>query len=356
MRLAILAFASSIHTVRWANALCARGVEVHVISSHVRSEQMHSEVMYHKLSVRHPFGYFANAFALKRLLNKLKPDLLHAHFVSSYATLARLSGFHPTVVSVWGTDIYEFPDTSILHRSLVRQNLRFADAVCSTSEVMAQRTKNIAEFLEAIHITPFGIDTELFYPKPKEAKAKLIVGTVKALEPKYGIDTLIHAFAQALKSLPSSFDLPSLVIAGKGSQEADLKALVHSLNLDTQVEFLGQIEHARVPEVLNSFDIYAALSRDESFGVAVLEASSCALPVLVTQVGGLAEVVDNGITGICVALNDVEAVSEALVTLLQDEALRKRLGENGRKHVLAKYSWQTSVDAMQDVYYSVLES
>ncbi|HZJ09588.1 MAG TPA: glycosyltransferase, partial [Trueperaceae bacterium] len=153
MRLALLVKRHSIHSVRWANALADRGHEVHLISAERHGEPLNPEVTVHFLPFPPLIGFYANALALRRLLHLLEPDLMNAHFASGYGTLARLCGFHPTVLSVWGSDVFDFPLKSRLHARLIGANLSFADAVTSTSEVMARQTRSLAP-LEQVSVVP----------------------------------------------------------------------------------------------------------------------------------------------------------------------------------------------------------
>ena len=133
-------------------------------------------------------------------------------------------------------------------------------------------------------------------------------------------------------------------------------ALSHQLGIATRTEFIGAVAHADVPRWLNCMDIYAAPSRldSESFGVAAIEACACALPVVVSDVDGLSEVVLDGETGIVVPRNDVPALQAALTRLVLDPALRQRLGREGRAHVAREYEWGRCVDWMEQCYIRTL--
>ena len=144
MRIALLANGASIHVVRWANALTEHGHEVHLVSSRHDRDQLAAGVRCHKLPFAPPAGYFLNVLHVRRALKVIRPDVLNTHFASGYGTLGHLSGFTPNVLSVWGSDVYEFPDRSRLHRSLIEANLRSATWVCSTSHVMAERVRALA--------------------------------------------------------------------------------------------------------------------------------------------------------------------------------------------------------------------
>lgn len=346
----------SIHAVRWVNALSERGHEVHLISKTEVGEALDARVAFHQLPKHSTAGYFVNVPPLKRLLRRLRPDILNAHYASGYGTLARLSGFQPTVLSVWGSDVYDFPLKSRVHAWLIRENLRRAAWVTSTSVAMAAKTQKIYP-VDNISVVPFGIDISLFSPGTNHRHDDTItIGTVKTLAHKYGIDTLMQSFAALTKRLmqnqPELANRLRLVIIGGGPEEAQLRRLAGALGIAPATSFVGQVPHTEVPTYLNGLDIYVALSRfdSESFGVAVLEASACSLPVVVSNVGGLPEVVVDGRTGFVVPRESPGAAASALATLVSEASLRARFGGAGRLHVEQNYSWASSVDKMEEVY------
>jgi glycosyltransferase involved in cell wall biosynthesis len=357
LKVALLAGISSIHTTRWANALSERGYDIHLITQHRGGDVVFANVKVHYLPFQGNIGYFLNVPFLRALLKKLKSALMHAHYASGYGMLGRLSGFHPYVLSVWGGDVYDFPYESPLKMRLLQKNLRGADLIASTSHVMAKQTHKICKGLSTISVTPFGIDTGSFKPDATKKKSDVItIGTVKTLAFKYGIDTLIQGFAEARTSLMESDERTAsklrLLIVGGGEDRDSLERLVDSLNISDVTEFTGAVPYALVPDYLNRLDIYVAASRldSESFGVAILEASACALPVVVTDVGGLPEVVDVDVTGKIIERDNHIALAKAIEELIIDEKLRKGIGQAGLQRVLDHYTWENSVSIMEDVY------
>jgi L-malate glycosyltransferase len=344
--------ANVIHTQRWVEGLSRRGVRIVLASQHDPGPwrappDVQIEVLPHSGAA----GYFLNVPALKRLLQRERPDLLHAHYASGYGTTAALAGFAPWLLSVWGSDVFDFPDEGALQGWWLRRNLRSATVVASTSAVMAAQVRKLVPSIQAVPVTPFGVDTALFSPARSSFTGSparpLTLGTVKTLAPKYGIDTLIRAFA----ALPQR-DAVRLLIVGDGPQRSELQALAADLQLEKHVQFVGAVPHHEVPHWLQQLDIYVAPSRldSESFGVAVIEASACGLPVVVSDAGGLPEVVLPERTGLIVPRNDVQALMQALQQLIDAPALRQQLGAAGRQHVVAHYDWPHCIDRMLQVY------
>jgi L-malate glycosyltransferase len=349
MKVLLLAGANSIHTARWANGLALRGHQVHLVSAHAATHPLDARVKLHLLRIQAPWAYLLAARQVRVIAKRVDADIVNAHYATGYGLLARLAAVKPTLLSVWGSDVYSFPDKSVFHKTLLRGNLKSSTAVASTSHCMARKAQEIYPHPH-VFITPFGVDARAFQPQSRSPVSnRVVIGTVKSLSPVYGIDVLIRAFAWARDQVNESTDL-QLEIFGEGPQRPELEALVETLHLAKQVRFGGAIAHEQVPAVLNQLDIFVALSRFESFGVAVLEAAACRLPVLVSAAEGLAEVTRDGVNGYVVPREDVQAAGAALLRLIQDPELRARFGEAGRRHVVDQYSWERSLDAMLDAY------
>lgn len=358
----LLTAGSSIHSQRWARALSGRGLRVLVVSQQdfmAGDWGERSELI--KLPWRGQLGYLANALRLRRLVREHAPDVINVHYATGYGLCALASGVRPYVLSVWGSDVFDFPEKSRLHRAVLRRSLRGAARIASTSRVMARRVQDILGEQVDICITPFGVDTSEFCSRRgAREKGDVVVGTVKTLAPKYGIDVLLRAYAllardPAILGATPPFSV-SLRIVGGGPDEALLRGLAAELGLDPSHVFSGPVAHHQVPEILNGMDVFVAVSRldSESFGVAIVEASSCGLPVVVSDAGGLPEVVRAGVTGLVVPRDDPQSLYLALRTLILDPVARERMGRAGAEMVRAEYEWASCVEALLECYRRML--
>jgi glycosyltransferase involved in cell wall biosynthesis len=369
MKVLFISDAKSIHTVRWVNALAGRGHEVHLVSccNHAPSETatIVKDVSIHLLRFPSPYGYFLNEYALRKLYKVIKPDIVNVHYASGYGTLARNAKIAPYILSVWGSDVYDFPYESRFKMFTIKKNLCAAQVLASTSHVMAEQTRRLLGNSDIeIAVTPFGVDTELFAPKIEEESnaeikqnKRIKVGTVKTLEPKYGIDDSLRAFKRALdewrRTGKGDFaDRLHYEIYGTGSQKNHLMQLTKELDIDDKVYFGGYIQNTKLPDIIRTFDFFICTSNSdsESFGVAAVEAMSCGIPCITSDADGFREVMKNNKTGYVVERGNIEAISQAILTLVCEDETRKSFGKNARLHVLENYDWNASVKIMESLY------
>ena len=354
MKVLLASDINSAHTQKWAIALSKQGIDVGVFSFRVPVYDWFSEnnieVFYinnsssHSEKLASKILYLKQLPFLKKCIKEFKPDILHAHYASSYGLLCVLTSFHPLFVSFWGTDVFEFPKKSVVNRLVFSKILKKADSLFSTSNFMAFEAQHYTE--KTINVIPFGIDTALFKKIDVSNKDsnQLTIGTIKSLEEIYGIKYLINAF-KSLKDKHPEIPL-KLMLVGDGSQSTTLKKLVVDLGIEGDVDFVGRVKHEETIFYHNEIDIFVNVSLFESFGVSVLEASACEKPVIATRVGGLTEVVEDGVTGILVPTKSIEEVTLALEKLVMDKVLREQMGKAGRERTNELYSLENNTNLM----------
>ncbi len=321
----------------------------HVAGHDPEPESLDERVRVHRLPAPAGPGYYLNAYSLRRLWSSLGPDVVHVHYASGYGTLARLSRV-PYLLSVWGSDVYDYPYRNPRSMRIVRRNLRSAHALASTSECMADQVRRVmADPTAPVTVTPFGVDLARFDPGHRARRVStqpLLIGNVKELAEHYGIEVLISAAGLLRDRNPS---LPFEVrIYGEGRTRSDMEQRVVDLGLSGVVSLPGWIPHEDVPNALAQLDVFCATSLHESFGVAVVEAMAMRCAVVVSDVPGFTEVV--GDAGLVVPIGDAEATAKALARLATDPSLRAALGEAGRRRVEAHYDWDANVDLVVRLY------
>ncbi len=346
MKICLLAPANNPHTQKLAYSLKHLRHEVFIYTFHPDHLEDINVYKAHPL-YRLPgkANYFLSAIHLSNFLKRLKPDILHAHYVSSYGVIGTLTGFHPFIISVWGMDIYNAPKNLLL-RPLIQYALFKADYVMSTSKTMYKQTRKYLKD-KPIAVTPFGIDFKKFYPRPKKSK-KFIIGTARILAPKYGIKYLIEAFTEFAGKISNT----ELLIAGQGPQQNELKQLCKRNNITDKVKFLGFVPPDQMPRFLCQLDVFCmpSIEESESFGVAALEAQACGLPVIASDIGGLPETVQDNLSGFLVHPKNAQEISKKLYLLVKDTALLKRLSHGAIQFVRENYDWEKNIKRIIDIY------
>ncbi|MGE0060287.1 MAG: glycosyltransferase [Dehalococcoidia bacterium] len=349
MKVVYLADAPYIHTKRWIEHSVAQGIECEVIS--FRPAEIDGATV-HYVDGAEGLGkarYLLHARRVAKLVQSLKPDLVHALHLTSYGFLAALTNVHPLIVSVWGTDVLEAPNLTPFHRWLTRYALGRADLVTATGLHLATATLPYVPQDRGVTVVPYGVDMTQFKPKKRRARKKTVIGAVSRLSVEKGMSYLVEAFAL----LTQRHSDVSLQIAGDGPEEEALKALSRQLGVEEGIEFKGWVEHTELPAFLQGIDIFALPSTYEGFGVAAAEASAMALPVVATNVYGIPDVVVDGETGLLVPAKDPAALAAALGQLVEDHDMRIALGEAGREYVASQYDWQQNTRQMDLIYENV---
>lgn len=355
-KIMFISAANSVHTVKWVNAL-SKFYEIHLVycSNHEQQEnKIDKSVILHKLKYPSPLGYYLNCFEIKKICKKINPDLTNVHYASGYGTLARVAKIPCDILSIWGSDIYEFPKKSKINFKILKKNLEYAKNIGSTSSIMADVCKKTYPNLSKnFYIVPFGVNIQKFKKDTTIEKDKNIIrlGIVKSLKPIYGIEYAI----KAMKNLVQIDERYVLDIYGDGIEKENLENLIRDNSLENNVKLFGKIKNEELPKVLNKLDVFCATSISESFGVSIVEAMAVGLPVVVTDADGFLEVTNYGETGIIVPKKNEIKLSEELHKLVNNKEKMTELSIKGRKRVEEFYDFDKNVMLMKKVYEEIME-
>jgi glycosyltransferase involved in cell wall biosynthesis len=307
-------------------------------------------------------------------LKKISPDIVHVHtpprfFAESTAFYFRyMSSNHvPLIVT------YHLHNASLrnldkvvweLHNhTLQRFVFNVADKIvlCNFQEIESV-SQEFGIQRQKVAVIPPGVDCDKFNPEKVKGdflQQKGITGSniilfSGRLNPIKGLNFLIHAFSSVLKRFENS----TLVICGAeaGNYRSDLKALAKGLELSSHFVFLDPVSVRSYPNLLASCNVFVLPSLSESWPISLAEALSMEKPVVATDVGGVREIVHNNETGLIVKPEDVAALSDAIVKLLENKSLSERLGKNGRKFVIENFDWARLASKFEDLYTATIKT
>ena len=334
----------------------AREHEVLLVYQHESSDtsvEFDPRVKTHMLKYGGYKSYILNIPELRKIYKEYQPDVVNVHYMSGYGLMATLAGARPLVLNCYGSDIFVAPKKSKIVKWIVKQLLINADAVAATSKAMAAEAKRImGKRHKDVTVTPFGVDITLFKKdEDRKYSERPVIGIIKYLKPEYNIPLLIKAFAITREIAKVK---PLLHIYGSGPLKEEFVSLCKQLNIYDDVTFFETIPNQEVPKALNTMDIFVNSSNVESFGVNIVEAMACELPVVATPCPGPKEVIDNGITGIVLKDWNENELADELIKLVENPALRMQYGKAGREKVLREYDWRKNVETLINVYKQVV--
>jgi len=348
--LCLLGDANSVHTRRWAQEMLSRGYRVSMISA--RPQPMDGVAQCVLRPVARSTDWLARVGEARRHLETLAPDIVHAHYVSSYGYLAARCDRHPLVMTAWGSDILVTPRRSRLMRWLTGWTLRRADLITGDSLDLLEE---IAQYrprapLQQVH---WGADMSKFQPVPWHAKTGFQIVSLRSWESNYNIDAIVKAVAVLIERQPAAG--VHLHLLGGGPDEAQLRSLVRTLAIEDAVSFHGRVGDAEMVATLQACKVSVSVPTSDATSVSVLESMACGLPVLASDLpanrqwlGGEAQVL--------VPAGDVSAIAQALEALCRDEAAALQRGERNLERMRRDGARSVQMDAMAAMYTRLLDA
>jgi len=304
--------------------------------------------------------------AISRLVDELHRladfDVVHGHTLipDGYAAvrIGRRIGV-PVVCTSHGSDGNVYPQSMFAYRKFAQEVVSQADQVIAVSDALRKDLYSLALPKRLIRIIPNSVDAGDFafcgqdknairrvLGIPQNASVLIFVGTISREKGVYG---LVEAFEILAEQQPRLH----LVMLGNGPDLPRLQEMAASRLGLSRVRLVGQVPHTDVPNWLAASDVFVFPSYHEGMPNAVLETMACGLPVVATSVGGIPEVIQNGMTGLLVAPKDVDALVDATRLLSRDSGLRKELGEKARQHMVEHFLWDQHVADVLSVYKEV---
>jgi glycosyltransferase involved in cell wall biosynthesis len=275
----------------------------------------------------------------------LAPDIVHAHALYQAARLRRRG--IPVVINFPGEPHARY-----------RADIQQADALVADGWAAVNLPAMVGR---PVHPVPKGVDTELFQPADLDARAshraalgldgRRVVLSVGRFVPIKNMALLVDAVARIRSTDPAVH----LLLVGEGPERGALEQRALRLGIADAVTFTGYIPQAQMAPYYRAADVFALASEFDNSPNVVLEAMACGLPVIATDVGGLAQYVTAGLGGTLVPRQDATAMAQALDEWLGDEHRRCAAATHNRRLTVERFSWRTSAQRLLDVYREVLD-
>jgi glycosyltransferase involved in cell wall biosynthesis len=371
----------NVHVAALATALVERGHDVVVYTRRDSPALPGRVTMRPGLQVEHISAGPAVAIAKDQLLPYMaafaeglarawavhRPDVVHAHFwmsgLASLQAAARLGlpvvqTFHAlgVVKRRWQAD----QDTSPPSRVDIEQWVGCrADRVIATCSDEASELRALGVAADRVDVVPCGVDVSLFRPAGRESRVhrstpRLLI--VSRLVPRKGVEDAIRALAL----IPAA---ELMVVGGPGVDQFDadpevarLRQVTAECGVADRVFLTGHLPHEELPAIIRTSELLLAVPWYEPFGITVLEAMACGVPVIGSAVGGLLDTVVPGVTGLLVSRRDPSSIAAAIRLLLNDEPRRAAMGRAGAARVRELYTWERIAEQTEQSYREVVRA
>lgn len=348
--------------------LARRGHEVHFISYALpfRLKQFRENVVFHEVQMlayplfQYPPYTLALAAKLAEVADEYQLDVLHAHYALPHAVCAYLarqvakSTKLKIVTTLHGTDITLVGSDPSFY-ALTRFGIDQSDGVTAVSRYLREKTIEVFETERPIEVIPNFVDTSKFAPRLESScrkeqfakKGERLLLHISNFRPSKCVTDVVRVFAAVRREVPSR-----LLLVGDGPERVPSREVADELGVTKWVRWLGQLD--AVEDVLGCSDLFILPSRNESFGLAGLEAMSSGVPVIATAAEGLPELIRNGETGYLLPVGDVEGMARRSIEILSDAKRSAAMSEAARRVAIESYEVGKVIPMYEEFYGRVL--
>ena len=349
--------------------LAKKGHQIHFITYNrpVRLSHFHENIFYHEVdAVDYPlFEYtpYESSLASKLVdvVKYEKLDLLHVHYAIPHASVAYMAKkillqtgiYIPVVTTLHGTDI-----TLVGHDKsfapVVEFSINKSDGITAVSNYLKNTTLNLFNITKEIKVIYNFIDFNRFkktnkthFKKAIAPNGERIITHVSNFRKVKRVEDIVLAFEKILREVPAK-----LLLIGDGPERTNLERLCRELGTCSEVRFLGKQD--AIEEILAISDLFMIPSASESFGLAALEAMSCEVPVISSNIGGLPELNVHGKTGYLCEVGDIDAYAKYAIELLKDDDKLNQFRSNALEHS-KQYSMNIILPQYEAYYQEIIE-
>src|SRR5262245_3097094 len=372
MNIGIVCYASvggsGIIATELGKVLASRGHHVHILSTDtpVRLGEFQPGLSFHRVETpsyplfREPQYVLSLANKIVQVSRDERLDIVHAHYAIPHATAAYLArqilastrpvGVPRVITTLHGTDI-TLLGSDRSYSETVAFCIQQSDGVTAVSASLKNDTNRELGITKDIRVIPNFIDCAINHRRdvtplrrqlaPRDEKLLIHVSNFR---PVKRVNVVVETFARVRQQLPAR-----LLMVGDGPDLTDAACLARSLGVADDVQFLG--EQDQVVPLLSAADVMLLPSAQESFGLAALEAMACEVPVVASRVGGLPELIEDGVTGRLNDVDDLEGMARSALELLTNEAFHRRAAEAARRVARERYC-DSKIVPVYDAFYN----
>jgi glycosyltransferase involved in cell wall biosynthesis len=310
----------------------------------------------------YPFHMTLHGFFVNSLINSLGPDLslVHLHspltptintslpIVTTVHTAMKIDSRYHEIVDPYS--LAEKVQSMYFSPFIESRILRLSDEITAVSPSVAVELTEYGVDSSKVRVMWNGVDEKIFCPRANNEKLDKYVLYTGVLRARKGLFDLIKCAIIVNKINPTI----KFVICGTGPLLQKLREEVRRVGLDQKIIFLGRVNRKRLVQLYQNATVHVVPSIYEGLPTVLLEAMSCGLPIVATNIGGNRDLIYSKVNGLLVPPSAPQEMAQMITMLWSDESLRNRLGSNARETILKKYTWDIIVDNFIDLYQSII--
>ena len=368
LRILYLADCRSQHTKRYVRFFKERGHEVHVFDTSLHTEglqgiDLHFPPSMDASTTAHDFGevFVHTVFELNRLIEEIKPDILHGHYLTLWCWWGAFTGFQPYVTTAWGSDIF-LDAQNDFHRRFTNFCLKESPLVTADSRDLLEATGKLRGDKDGLEYIPFGIDMDFFRPgydvdalaKRLGISGRKVVLSPRQFKPPSNIDIIIRSIPRVVARVPGTvFLLKTYLSDGSSFSEyqQSLREMVRKMRVQDHVRFIEDIDFAEMPILYNLTDVMVTLRDTDGSACSMLECMACKTPIVASDIESMREWITDGENGRLVDHHSPDAVADAIVDLLLNQEKKRKFVDASYQRVHERADYRKNWADVEALYY-----
>ena len=351
----------STHDIRFLTSLAKTDMDVYYLRLEIDNSNLDEKSLPEKIhflpTLNHRKFRFKNIIGnvneLRRIIHQIHPDIIHAGPIQTCGFLTALSGFTPLITMSWGSDILVDSEKNFFWKWITKFTLKRTSIFIGDCDVVKDKAKRLGFSEKRIVLFPWGIDLNHYQPGRNLQlrnqlgwNDKFILLSLRSWEKIYGVDLVAQAFVEASKYDP---DL-RLILLGNGSQEAEIKMIFEEAGMLDRVHWGGVIGQQELPDYYHASDLYISASFSDGSSVSLMEALASGLFVLVSDIPGNKEWIDQGRNGRLFKTGSVENLTKSISEILKNKAHLSQVGIEARRSAEKKANWEVNFQKLLFAY------
>lgn len=354
MRICFLGHGKSVHIKRWLDYFKSRGHDVYLITfanCSIEGITVYNVGSFNINSSGGNWQYVRKISSVKKLLKQISPDIINAHYITSYGFIGALAGYTPLVLSAWGSDILVTPKENILYKSITKYALNKADLITSDSEYM---TNEIRKLTDRKTITvPMGVEKSLCMLDRKESENEIRILSLRSIDKNSNIDLIIKAFSIFINK--HNFKNAKLIIVNDGPEIENIKRQILEEKIEKYVDVKGFVSRNELLDLLLTSNMYISIPTSDSTSVTLLEAMACGIMNIVSDIPANTEWIENGVNGIIIKDKSPENIALSIKNAMGDSQLKQNCINLNRDIITKRAIWDDNMGQIELEYEKLIK-